>query len=413
MTRFLSDSLHASQPAFSLGLQTLERSLGMPSHDIRLSTDVQHATRLKIKQLGLDPLDTTGYELYGALIERIRTDDARLVKTLRTRAAVHVSAEADVVAGMVHALRIAPFPKTSLVLKSSRFKALIKKHPPKKAMKQLGYRSVDSFLKHEAPALILAAASLTENDLWQRGLVDAYKRLKPTDFETSTITIAHPNGKRWQTLTQSSVAKARHNVLSFPEIGSIVLLPLPVGVPAGVTTASLLFALHALSNMRASNTYLKVSMVRPDFGAVVQAVASGEPQLGATLLERNLPWQTVQHYYSKLQHRFREELFEPHIQLEDVTWPSAEQILAHIEPSLSFWHESAALGMLFDHKPLSLNVVDAALNLCNRVPFEGRIVHYFQESLWGEVALRYLTHETIEKSVLTQLQPQFEYAAAN
>lgn len=406
MTRFLSESLNALEPSFRMGLRQLEQAHGNPSADIHLSTDVLHATQAKLKELGLDPHDTTGKELYGTLLERVRADDARLVKSLRTRAATHVSAEGEIVAGMVHALQDAPISHTSLALKSARLKSIIKKMPPKKAIKRLGYRSVDSFLKHESPATILAAAKLTESATWHKGLLEEYKRLKPSDFEARPVTILSPDTKRWRELAADVVQTTKHNVITFPELGALVLLPLPVDMPAGATTASLVLALHALNDLRATSTFLKLSLVRNDFGTVVQTVAVSEPQLNAQLLDRSVPWHVIQRYYARLQHLFREEVFEPHIQLDDMSWPAVEKLLSHIEPSLEFWHFSSALGILQDHQPVSLNIVDVALNLCNQLPFERRIVHHFQQSLWHELLLRYLKHDTVEQTVLAQLQPK-------
>ena len=130
-----------------------------------------------------------------------------------------------------------------------------------------------------------------------------------------------------------------------------MLLPLPVNVPAGAATASLALALHALNDLRAATTYLKLSITGADFGAAVQIVSKGEPQLDATLLDKTVPWHIIQRYYARLQHRFRSELFEPHLQAEDMSWPAIEQLLSHIEPALSFWHQSSALGLLADHEP--------------------------------------------------------------
>jgi hypothetical protein len=66
------------------------------------------------------------------------------------------------------------------------------------------------------------------------------------------------------------------------------------------------------------------------------------------------------------------------------------------------------------HKPVSCNIVDVALNVCNNVPFEKRLVHNFQHSLWHELLLRYLHHDAIEQTVLHELQPVLasEYALA-
>ncbi|MDB5176145.1 MAG: hypothetical protein JWM81_1003 [Candidatus Saccharibacteria bacterium] len=410
MTRFLSESLQAPEPYFRTALRRLELAHGNPSADIRLTSEVHQALRTKLVSLGLDPSDTTPKELYLTLQTRIRNDDARLTKRLRTLAATHISLEADVVAGMAYAIQALPIGKQCYALKPSSFKAIIKKLPPKRAMKQLGYRSLESMLKHESSASILAAAQLSESATWLRSLLERYKHLTPTDFETRAIGVTYASDKRWQKLAQASVAERKHNVLAFPELGAIVLLPLPAQAPAGAVTASLALTLHAVNEIKASSTFLKLCQVRPDFGSVVQSVAQEEPHLQASLLDRSVPWQLVQRYYARMQHHFHEELFEPHIRLEDLSWHGIEQAMALIEPSLHFWQESHHLAQLHDRQPVSMNVIDAALNLCNQLPFERRISSYFQKSLWHELCLRYLKHDTVEQAVLAELQPQFAFA---
>ena len=412
MTRFLSESLKAPEPHFGLGIRRLEQASGYPSADIRLSNEVKQTARAKLAELGLNPADTTAPELYHALQERVKGDDARLTKTLRTLAATYISAEGDVVAGMAHALQNAPQPKNCFSLKAASLRTIIKKLPPKKAMKQLGYRSLASMLKHESAPTILAAAVICEHPSWYRNVVEAYKYLKPNNFENRPIAILHPTTSKWQILATSNAAERRHNILSFPEMGTIVLLPLPTMQPAGVVTASLVLALHALNEVRASSTYLKLCQVRPDFGSVVQVIATSQPELPVGLLDQSLPWHLVQRYYARLQHRFREELFEPHIALEDLSWHSIEETLIQIEPSLKFWQGSAHLGVVHSRQPVSLNIVDVALSYCNRLPFEGRLLEHFQRSLWQELSLRYLQHDKIEQAVLGVLQPQFATAPA-
>jgi hypothetical protein len=407
MTRFLSESLRASEPGFGLGLRRLEQANGSPSVDIRLSTEIGRAARNKLAALGLNPTDTTAPELYHALQVRVKRDDARLTKTLRTLAATYVSAEGDVVAGMAHALQHTSLPKNCFALKAASLRTIIKKVPPKKAMKQLGYRSLLSMLKHESVATVLAAAVICEHPSWYRNVVESYKRLQPSDFENRPITILHPDTSKWRVLAVSNFAVRRHNILSFPEIGTIVLLPLPVKQPAGAVTASLVLALHAMNEVRASTTFLKLCQVRPDFGSVVKAVATSQPELPSGLLDQSLPWHLVQRYYARLQHRFAEELFSPHIALEDLSWYNIEDTLVQIEPSFKFWQGSAHLGVVHNHEPVSLNVVDAALNYCNRLPFERRLLDYFQRSLGQELSLGYLQHGRIEQAILGVLQPQF------
>lgn len=406
MTRFLSEALNASEPSFRLGLQHLESINGHPNHDIRLSTAVAQATGQKLSELGLDPRDTTPEELFHVLMERVKADDARLTRALRTRAAIHVSAEAEVVSGMVHASQEVAKDSSCFAIKATSFRSIIRKLPPKRAMKQLGYRSLDSFLKHESPASALAAAWLSENSTWQQQLLDRYKKLKPSDFESRPLTILKPTSKRWQQLASEVVAAKKHNLLSFNELGAIVLLPLPADLAPGVVTVSLMFALHELNEIQACGTYLKLCQVRPDFGTLVQKVAVAEPRLSAKVLDRPVAWRLIQHYYARLRDNFREEIFGPHIRSEDMSWQSVEHLLAQIEPQLAFWRGSTHLGLLKNRHLVSMNLLDVALTLCNRLPFEKRLVEACQQSLWHELMLKYLNHDTVEQTVLAQLQPQ-------
>ena len=135
-------------------------------------------------------------------------------------------------------------------------------------------------------------------------------------------------------------------------------------------------------------------------------------QLQAHLLDKQVPWQLVQRYYARLQQHFREELFEPHIRLEDLSWHGVEQAMSLIEPSLHFWQNCAHLGVLHNRRAVSLNIVDAALNVCNGLSFEQRGHGYFQKSLWHELLLQYLKPAAIEQTILAELQPKLAFAPA-
>jgi hypothetical protein len=406
MTRFLSESLKAEEPFFSVFLRQVEAARGHRNDDIRLSARVRQETQAKLRELGLDPADTTPEELYHALHERLKADDLRLTRRLRTLAATHVSADAEVVSGMVHALKDLPDSKRCFALKSSSLRTIFKDLPPKKAMKNLGYRSMASFLKHEDPVSVLAAAFLSEGITWQHKLLERYKRLTPGDFESRAMRIMRPDSLRWRELAASSVNRKKHNILCFKEAGALILLPLPETAPSGAVTASLALALHELNRIRSESTYLKLCQVRPDFGNLVKTVASDEPRLAVRLFDQPVSWHLIQRYYSELADRFREAVFEPHVRQEDMAWRSVEKSLTDIDPELAFWQGSAHLGMLDRHEPVSMNLVDAALNYCNGLPFERRITHYFRQSLWHELLLRYLDRDEVEQSIINTLQPE-------
>jgi hypothetical protein len=175
-------------------------------------------------------------------------------------------------------------------------------------------------------------------------------------------------------------------------------------VAPGAVTASLSLALHELNEIRASSTLLKLSQVKKDFGNVVRMIVSDEPGLNSSLLDQPVPWHLIQRYYARLSDKFKQSVFEPYLELEDMVWHPIERVLSQIEPSLDFWHDSGHLGLLHDGKAVSLNIVDAALNCCNQLAFEDRVVQHFQRSLWHELLLRYLKHETVERAVSGELQ---------
>jgi hypothetical protein len=407
MTRFLSESLQAPEPMFRLGLRHLEKANGHPNTDIRFSTEVMQASRAKLHELGLDKQDTTAEELYHALQARVKADDARLSRKLRTLAATHVSAEADVNDGLLRALRNVAGETSCYSLKSSVLKTLLKKQPPKKAQKQLGYRSLDSMLKHESLIQLLAAAWVVEAGAWRQRFMEQYKRLQPSDFENRYVTIEQPRAERWTKITERALADTRHTVLSFKELGALVVFPVPDHAPSGSITATMTLALHELNEIRAGSTFLKLCQVRHDFGIIVQTVALAEPQLSAHELDQVVPWHIIQRFYARMHHLFSSELFEPHIELSDMSWHSVEQLLTRIEPSFHFWETTSHLGMLHNGKVVSMNLVDAALNYCNQLPFEQRLHQQFQKSLWHELLMRYLQPGTVEQTVLAQLQPAY------
>ena len=414
MTKFLSRALQAPEPFFRLGLQRLEAANGHSGTDIRYTTEVARDSKIKLAELGLDPNDTTPEELYHAMQERVKEDDRRLTRTLRTLAATHVSAEADAVAGIIDALKQLPESRRSFALRAGVLRAVMKKVPPKKAMKQLGYRSLDSFLKHEPAASVLAAATLSEDHHWQKRYLAELKRLRPADFESRSITITSLNSKRWSDLAERAVREQKHNLISMKELGAIAFLPLSTGAPGGATTASLVLALHELNEIRAAGTFLKLNQVRPDFGEMVRKIAREEPALRSQLLDQHVPWNLIQRYYAQRIRKDGEEVFEPHLQYEDMAWHPVETALSKIEPSMDFWRSSASLGLLHEQGPVSCNIADAALNYCNRLPFERRMARYFQRSLWHDLLMRYLQHDAVEQAVLHELQPQLaeEFATA-
>lgn len=399
MTRYLSLALGAQEPIFSQSIRQLEQASGAPSADIRLTADIQNRTRQKIAELGLDPNDTTGPELYSALRERIKLDDIHV----RTVLGLDDSATSmDVLLRVEEVISAAEMQKQCFALKASVAKRLFKKKTPKNVMKRLGYRSLDSMLKHEPVAAIYAASVMTESATWQRHFYEQYVQLRPSDFEMRPMNILMPRSKKWDELAASYVPDQKHNLLVFKELGTIIMLPMVAKVE-GLAITSLLLTLHAMNDIRAYSSYSKLQQVKPNFGDVVRSASASEPHVGAELAGQPVTWRTIHRYFARFQEATHPEIFEPHVQPEDLTWAQAEDVLKRLAPTLAFWQNTQAIALMHEGQPVSCNMLDVALSYYNQLSFADRVVHFFRDNVWHELMAKYLNQQNLEAAVGRQL----------
>lgn len=402
MSRVLAQILGVSEPGFRQQLLRLEAAAGMPAADIRLMMQVINETRAKIRELGLDPHDTTGPELFQALQVRLREDEARVRESL----GIAGDAKAiDVLRAVQHCLETQKLESDSLVIKPAVYKTLLKKLQPKATMKKLGYRSMESMLKHEPTAQLLAATIMSESRDWHRQRVEAYKKLQASDFEIKKISLYVPAAKQWPKLAAKHVGAERHNLLTVAELGAVVLLPLEEDLPALAVT-TLLLTVNAMNDIRARSSYLKLNQVRPDFGTLVQDTMLHEPAVEADLAGQPLPWKVVQWFYGHGYSAYHPDVFEPHVQPEDLRWHDAETLLGRLHPALEFWQGSQLLALLDGGQPVSLNLLDVALSVCNGLDYGQRIVHHVRENLSRELLARYLHQDNLQNLLLGRLDEQ-------
>lgn len=398
MTRYLSAVLGAQQPLFGQSIQELERASGRPSADIRLSSELMRQVRLKISDLDLDPQDTTGPELYGALQARLQRDEriVRDVLSLSDR-----STSEEVLSGIQKYLK-EHITGMSFSLKAAAAKRLLKKKIPKNTMKKLGYRSIESMLKHEPVAHIYAAALMIESSSWQKNFRDQYNSLQPSDFEQRHITVMYPKTSRWEKISEVYVQKQKHNIMCFKEIGAIVILPMASNIP-GLAITTLLLVLHYMNDIRTYSSFAKLQQVKVTFGRIIADTAFAEPMTTAKLAGQPVPWKVIQKFYGKLHATYHPEVFEPHVQADDLQWRDGEEVLTELSPRLNFWKDTQHVFMLHEDEPISLNILDIALSYCNQLSFPDRIVHFAREHLWHELMSRYLHQGNLEAAVHEQL----------
>lgn len=401
MSKLLSELLGAKEPLFTLALQQLEKESGNEAADIRLTAEIVGKVRIKTQELGLDPDDTEGKELYFALLNLIDKQEKHLVKQIGGKPS---DTPEELMPLMIKAWDAVKTPKSCWVIKNSVAKQMLKKMPPKAIMKHLGYRSVDSMLKRENLAEIYGALRFAEDPAWLNKFITLYKKLEPSDFETRQIKIVQMPAERWGELTKEFVHKKKHNITHLKELGVILMLPVsPDAHLRGITIFTLPLLFHYLNEIRLYSAFFKLKQVQPKFGEIIVETLIADPGKAAIMAGQHVHWRVIQRYFGKFEKESHPEIFEPHVQPEDLHWRRAEELLYEVDPELEFWRDLDFVGVMHDKRPLTLNLLDIAASYVNQLPYEERAIYHFRESLWNEVFVRYMGQANLEQQVLEQL----------
>ena len=185
MSKVISEMLGQPEREVKKLINKLEHKNGYPSHDVRLLAENIQVVRAKIAELNLDPDDTTAAELYHALLIKFQEDSRKFDEHFGVSHSGYdqkMRKAADIVSKNVE------MPDRWL-LKPSSAKKLLNQHPPKRLMKQLNYRSVESMLKREDPAKIYLVGSVVESPVWNKAHAKLISSLDSTAFERRPLKI--------------------------------------------------------------------------------------------------------------------------------------------------------------------------------------------------------------------------------
>lgn len=402
MSRVLSDYLGAKEPAFTFALERLESLGGHPNADVRLQAEVERKTARKLRELGLDPKDSTPQEVYQALKSITKKHDDYLAKSMGAKDSTDVADLLPRIKAKAESLHL---PRRVWAIKHSVAKRILKKHPPKNVMKQLGYKSVDSMLKREKIDELFLATKFLESKQWQSNLVKSYSSMNPSDFESRDATINIMTAQRWGEHASNHTVRQAHNIIDCTEIGSIGLLPLPIKHMAGFSITMLPLLIHRLNEVRLYSTFLKLQQVRPNFSEIFINSYNNSHTHIATMAGQPVSWRILQNYYGRNKDATLPEVFDPHVQLDDLLWKTADDVLYTIEPALKFWDDTNWIASA-NTKPVqivSFNLLDNALNYCNNLSFAQRSIANFRLGLWNELMISYLGQESFTQQVLRQI----------
>ena len=365
-----------------------------------MTAEIIQKAHSAIEKLGLDRHDTTGEELYRALINKAKDDDEHLAKQFGVNDPTDVE---EVVGKAVEHLKKVDMPRTCWVLKKAVAKKFLRNMPPKNIMKKLGYRSVDSMLKKENLFEIYGALRFAEDGEWLNKFNEGYKSLKPTDFETRKIELVVMPKERWGDIAKHFVEKKRHLNTHLKELGVVLILPSSIEHMPGITTKIVSLTLHYYNEIRLYSAFFKLQQVKPNFGEIFVHTLIADPDLGPIMAGNHIHWRVIQRYFGKLDDEYHPEIFEPHVQPEDLHWRKAEDILYEIDPVFKFWQDMDYVGLMYGELPVVFNLIDVSLSYSNQISYDERYIYHFREALWNEVLMRYMGEKLLEEQVLRRL----------
>lgn len=400
MSNYLTDLLGATEPLFSMSVKQLESASGLPGADARLIAEIIGKVQLKTKELNLDPRDTTPQELYQALIGKVKTHDAHLTRQIGGKDPADVQAMLPLIKKAVDNYTM---PRSAWVLKRSVAKRMLQHMPPPSIMKHLKYTSIDSMLKRENLFEIYSALRFAETPAWLIKFDKTYKSLMPSDFETRDIEIIQMDKERWGDIAENFVRKKRHNITHLKELGVIVMLPTTLEKLPGITLTAMPLLFHYFNEIRLYSAFFKLQQVKPHFGTIIADTLVADVSSAAVMAGTHIHWRVIQRYYGKLTHEYHPEIFEPHVQPEDLHWRKAEDYMYDIDPELEFWKDLDFVANLVGKSPISFNLLDNSMSYSTGASFDNRLFFHMRESLWNELFIRYMGQANLASQVLKQL----------
>jgi hypothetical protein len=378
MSKNLSQLLDEPEVVVESVVNKLEHISGWNGTDVRLLAGINNTARSKLSELKLDPDDTTGPELYHALLTKYAQDEASL--GLNTQ---------DIIEKIVHAHK----DFQVYALKQSVARELLRSHPPRKVMKALGYRSVDSMLKREDISTIYALLPKLELTRWQNVFEKDLSKVTPSDFETRDVEIVDISPERWSYFNSGSCA---HAVVL---LGSVNVNSKAAGKMELASTVT-----QKINQLRATSALIKYRNVEPNFGKNLIDILKGAHQNPFKISILPISWQSIFHHYGLRSAAEHTEFFGPHLLHDDIKAHEPLKILAKISPAFRWWHDLEYVAKKTGEGIVSFNLADVVSNQKNQ--YEHRNLNNFRKSLWHEFVNRYLAHPTVEQHFMQQLEPQ-------
>ena len=342
------------------------------SEDVRLLNEKNTTLKAKIKSLGLDPNDTHPEELFEALKVKLSSDFNHLGRAWGLN-------EQTASTNLVRVIEANIDSSPVLSIKCAVYKKLLRVHPPKKVMKLLGYRSIESLLKREDTRAIAALARRLETGRWNDKLSAEVKKLASSAYEMRSIKVLD--------LTQLKLDKNEAETFSTSEVplmGAVAITG-NQALEQPAAPALVLRALQLEDSIRAQSLYLSSSQFRPDFNSLAQRLYSGFEPLQATVDGRH-PVISV----------------EGAQQLLSGTGNNAYERFTSLHPALNWWKNTDSLAFEAE-KPVSFHIADLSEAISSNIRYLGHNFNNFSQSFKAELLRKYLNYTSVKDYLSNQI----------
>jgi hypothetical protein len=296
-------------------------------------------------------------------------------------------------------------PKEGWFLKEDKAREMLRHMPPMSIMDRLGYHLVSRLLEQEDIFELFLALRFAEDPAWLNDFDRLYLDLSPGDFETRKIRVVPFQAEKWGDIAEHFIQKKRHNITHSKEMGAIAVMPMVEERMTGVTLKVLPLLCHYFNEVRLYSSFFKLMQAKKNFGAIVSDTLIADPAHVKIADTTHIHWRVIQRYFGKLPSEKHPEIFEPHVQPEDLHWRKAEEVLYDIDPELEFWKGMDYVAVLKgpSHDTVSFNLFDLSFGYSNGIAYSDRYLYHFREALWNEVFARYMGEKVLEEQLLEKL----------
>lgn len=396
----LSSLLLAKQPLFDLTLVELEKRSGKQGVDARLTAQLATKSAHAIQELGLAP-DCTAEELYAALRVQVRAHDAHLARTLGGSDPTDVDRMIPLVLKRIAEIDM---PRQCYALKDEVAAAMLAKQPPVKMLERLGYKDVAQMVAKEDLSELFIALRFTEGEDWLNQFNTVYMSLTAKDFENRPIRLVRLQAAKWGDVAAHFIEKKKHINTHSKEMGVVAILPPPTPHMAAITLKVLTLTLHYYNEVRLYSAYFKLMSQHKDFGKIIVDTLTADPAHVEIVQGTHIHFRVIQRYFGKLGDAHdHPEIFEPHLQPEDLHWRAAESIVYKIDPEMAFWKDMDYVAVIKNKQIVTFNLMDVTLSYANGITFKDRYLYHFRESLWNQLFASYFGQPVLHELLLKKL----------